>query len=188
MNPSNKTTSFSRLVPDGDTVQRDVCDTCGFIRYENPKVVAGSVVSHEGKLLLCRRAIPPRHGFWTLPAGYMELNETVEDAARREAYEEAYARIDINALLAVYSIPRISQIQVMYRADLIDPAIGPGTESLEVALFDWDDIPWDEIAFPSVHWALTQHRRIRDEELFAPFSNPEGETGDYPPAQPTPAG
>ncbi len=183
MDPAKKTTSFSRVVPDGDTVHRDVCDTCGFIRYENPKVVAGAVVSYEGKILLCRRAIPPRHGFWTLPAGYMELNETVEEAAKREALEEACARIDIDALLAVYSIPRISQIQVMYRAALIDPAIEAGIESLEVDLFEWDDIPWDEIAFPSVHWALTQHHQIRDEKLFAPFSNPEGETGDFPPAQ-----
>ena len=186
MNPPNKATSFSRIVPEGDTLHRDVCDTCGFIRYENPKVVAGAVVSYEGRILLCRRAIPPRHGFWTLPAGYMELNETVEDAAKREALEEACAKIDINALLAVYSIPRISQIQVMYRADLVDPAIEAGIESLEVDLFAWDDIPWDEIAFPSVHWALTQHRQIRDEKLFAPFSNPAGETGDYPAAQAAP--
>jgi ADP-ribose pyrophosphatase YjhB (NUDIX family) len=173
--------NFSRRVPNGDTHERDVCDHCGFVSYDNPKLVAGAVVTHVGRVMLCRRAINPRHGFWTLPAGYMELHETTMDAARREAMEEANADIDIDALLAVYSIPRISQVQIIYRATLAEPDFSPGEESLEVALYDWDDIPWDEIAFPSVHWALGHHREVEGKALFAPFTNPPGETGDTTP-------
>lgn len=180
MNHPPKKTSFSRVIPKGDTLHRNVCDDCGFIHYDNPKVVAGSVVRHGDEILLCRRAIEPRSGLWTLPAGYMELNETVEQAALREAYEEACARIEIDTLLAVYSIPRISQIQVIYRADLAEPEFKPGIESLEVALFKWDAIPWDEIAFPSVLWALNHFHEVRDRDIFAPFSNPQGEMGSFP--------
>ncbi len=177
------TTGFSRRIPAGDTLERDVCDTCGFVSYENPKVVAGAVVRHGERILLCRRAIMPRRGFWTLPAGYMELNETTQDAARREAFEEAQADIGIEALLAVYSIPRISQVQLIYLARLLDPAISAGEESLDVRLFQWDEIPWPELAFPSVHWALNQYRSLRGRTDFAPFTNPEGETGDMMPAR-----
>ena len=184
MSSTGKPANFIQRVPDGDTLIRDVCNDCGFVHYDNPKVVAGAVVRAGDDILLCRRAIEPRLGFWTLPAGYMELNETVEQAALREAYEEAYARIEIDTLLAVYSIPRISQIQVIYRADLADMDIRPGIESLEVGLFAWDRIPWDEIAFPSVHWALNHFREVRDLGVFAPFSNPDGETGDYPKTRP----
>ena len=169
---------FSRQVPEGDTQERHVCDHCGFIQYDNPKVVTGSVVLHGDRVLLCRRAIPPRIGYWTLPAGYMELHETTEESARREAFEEAYANIEIETLLAVYSIPRLSQVQVIYRARLVDPEIRPGPESQEVGLFAWDDIPWEELAFPSVRWALTQQREVGHLDVFAPFTNPEGETGD----------
>ena len=174
MNSSDPEHSFSRRVPAGDTHERDICDRCGFVAYENPKLVAGAVVTHERRILLCRRAIEPRRGYWTLPAGYMELHETTVDAARREALEEANARIDIDALLAVYSIPRISQVQIIYRARLADADFSAGEESLEVELFDWDRIPWDEIAFPSVHWALGHHRAVEDHDVFAPFSNPAG--------------
>jgi ADP-ribose pyrophosphatase YjhB (NUDIX family) len=169
---------FSTRIPDGDNRERPVCDHCGFVVYDNPRIVTGSVVTHGSRILLCRRAIRPRHGFWTLPAGYMELRETAEAAALREAWEEAEARIEIDSLLAVYSIPRISMVQIMFRARLIDPAVRPGTESLEVALFDWDEIPWSDLAFPSVHWALTQHRQVEGQAVFAPFTNPPGETGD----------
>ncbi len=170
--PLNPT--FSKRVPDGDDRERAVCDHCGHIQYMNPKIVAGSVVHHDGRILLCRRAIEPRKGFWTLPAGYLELNETTEDGARREAHEEALAKIDIVALLAVYSIQRISQVQLMYRARLADPEIGAGPESLEVGLFDWADIPWQDLAFPSVYWALTQDREAPWDRPFAPFVNPPG--------------
>jgi len=101
---------FRRVVPEGDNRERQVCDSCGFIAYENPKIVVGSVVRHEGRVLLCRRAIEPRSGFWTLPAGYLELHETPEEGAMREAVEEAEARIALRGLLAVYAIPRLSQV------------------------------------------------------------------------------
>jgi ADP-ribose pyrophosphatase YjhB (NUDIX family) len=170
---------FRRRVPEGDDRERLVCRDCGFVQYENPKVVVGSVVSHGGRLLLCRRAIGPRKGFWTLPAGYLELNEEPQAGARREAWEEARAAIEIERLLAVYAIPRISQIQLIYRASLPEPRFEAGPESQEVALFSWEEIPWGEIAFPSVHWALGHYRETRDKTAFAPFSNPEGESGDY---------
>jgi len=112
------------LVPDGDNRERQVCPDCGFVNYENPKIVVGSVVVWEDRILLCRRAIDPRHGYWTLPAGYMELNESAAQAAAREAWEEAQAAITIDGLLAVYSIPRISQVQLIYRAHLTSAVFG----------------------------------------------------------------
>lgn len=168
-----------REIPDSDDHERLVCPDCGFINYENPKVVVGSVATWEDRILLCRRAIPPRTGYWTLPAGYMELHETTAEGAAREAWEEACARIEIEALLAIYNIPRISQVQVMYRAGLVSPDIEPGPESLEVALFEWDDIPWDDIAFPSVHWALGHFDEVRGLDAFPAKSNPPGETENY---------
>ncbi|MCH8686061.1 NUDIX hydrolase [Pedomonas mirosovicensis] len=169
--------SFSRRIPPGDTLLRRVCDTCGFVDYENPKIVVGAVVRQGEQVLLCRRAIEPRHGFWTIPAGFMELNETAEEGARREAREEACADIRITGLLAVYSIPRISQVQLIYVAELTG-GFAPGPESLEVRLFDWDDIPWDELAFPSVHWALRHRREVWEKTACAPFVNPPGMLGD----------
>jgi ADP-ribose pyrophosphatase YjhB (NUDIX family) len=172
MNMPAQTISFERQTPPGDTHERDVCTSCGFIHYVNPKIVTGSVVRHDGGLLLCRRAIEPRIGFWTLPAGFMEVGETAEQAAIREAREEANAAIVIDRLLAVYTIARIAQVQIMYLAHLVEPRFSPGPESLEVRLMRWDEIPWDELAFPSVHWALEQYRSIEGRLDFAPFSNP----------------
>ena len=168
-----------RTVPEGDDHERLVCPDCGFISYENPKVVVGSVCTWEDRILLCRRAIDPRSGFWTLPAGYLELNETTEDGARREAWEEARATLEIDALLAVYNIPRISQIQLIYRARLTSADVAAGPESEEVGLFAWDDIPWDDLAFPSVRWALTHFDDMRPHDTFAPRTNPPGELGNY---------
>ena len=130
---------------------------------------------------MCRRAIEPRRGYWTLPAGYLEEHETAEEGARREAREEAECEIVLDALLAVYSIPRLSQVQLMYRATITEEKFGAGAESLEVKLFSWEDIPWAEIAFPSVHWALKHWRETRDKPVFTPFSNPPGENGNFPP-------
>lgn len=169
---------FVRAVPDGDTLERDVCDTCGFVHYQNPKVVVGSVVHHGGQILLCRRAIEPRLGYWTLPAGYLEFGESVAEGAIREAAEEACAEIVIEAVLAVYTVPRIAQVQIMHVAHLATPHIEAGPESAEVNLFDWDDIPWDDLAFPSVRWALEHFRQIQDRAYFPVFSNPAGERGD----------
>lgn len=168
-----------RAVPKGDTRERLICPDCGFVQYENPKIVVGSVIAVDGSVLMCRRAINPRKGFWTLPAGYLELNETPHDGAKREAWEEARARISLDALLAVYAIARISQVQMIWRARLAEPGFGAGPESQEVALFAWRQIPWNEIAFPSVRWALNHFYATRGEAAFAPLGNPPGENGDY---------
>jgi ADP-ribose pyrophosphatase YjhB (NUDIX family) len=163
---------FERRVPEGDTMERYVCGDCGHIYYTNPKIVVGSVPVHDRRILLCRRAIEPRRGFWTLPAGYLEEHETPEEGARREAKEEAECDIVLDALLAVYAIPRISQVQLMYRARLEAPVFSPGAESLEVKLFAWEDIPWTDLAFPSVRWALEYYRATKDLAVFAPGTNP----------------
>ena len=176
----NDTPRFERRVPEGDERERDVCARCGFIAYANPKVVVGSVTTLGGRILLCKRAIPPRTGYWTLPAGFLEENELPEEGATREAWEEARARIRIGDLLAIYSIRHISQIQLIYRAELLDEAIAPGPESMEVRLFRWHDIPWDELAFPSVRWALRHHRERANEPPGAPFTNPNGSDGELP--------
>jgi ADP-ribose pyrophosphatase YjhB (NUDIX family) len=168
-------------IPAGDSRTRLVCDDCGFIRYDNPKIVVGAVCAFGDRLLLCRRAIEPRRGFWTIPAGFLELNETPDAGARREAKEEAEAEIAIDVLLAVYAVPRISQVQLIYRARLIAPDVRPGIESEEVALYAWDAIPWDRLAFPSVHWALNDYRATLGQSVFPPRSNPPGETGDRMP-------
>lgn len=165
--------SFDLKIPDGDDRERRVCNTCGFVDYINPRIVAGSVVTKNQQILLCKRAIEPRRGFWTLPAGFMEEGETVEDAARREAMEEALADIHLTNLLAIYSVPRISQVQVMFRAEL-QSDIAAGPESEAVGLFDWHDIPWRTLAFPTVVWALTHYAETRDQAAFVPFSNPAG--------------
>jgi ADP-ribose pyrophosphatase YjhB (NUDIX family) len=167
-----------RAVPEGDNRERLICPDCGYIAYDNPKIVAGAVVSVGARILLCLRAIEPRKGFWTLPAGFMELNESPEGAARREAWEEARARIAIDALLAIYSIPRISQVQMIYRATLAEPGFSAGPESEDVQLFSWDKIPWDELAFPSVRWALNEYHARLGHSGFAPGVNPPGETGN----------
>ncbi len=166
---------FVRTIPEGDNRERLVCPDCGHVAYENPKIVVGSVVVSNGAVLLCRRAIEPRRGFWTLPAGYMELGETVEEGAIREAREEAEADIVIEGLLGVFSISRIGQVQIMFRARFADaaaPRFGAGDETLEVGLFDWDAIPWPEIAFPTVTWALQAWRERGQGVLGAPAGNP----------------
>src|SRR6478735_11671178 len=123
-------------IPDGDTLQRRVCATCGTIHYENPKIVAGCLPVWEGRVLLCKRAIEPRHGLWTLPAGFLENGESLADGAMRETLDEANARVTLDDLYTVISLPQINQIYVMFRARLDDLGFGPGTESLEVRLYD----------------------------------------------------
>lgn len=155
---------------------REVCDECGYVAYENPKVVVGTVVAHQGKVLLCRRAIEPRRGYWTLPAGYLELQETLEEGARRETLEEASAHVALDGILAVYSISRIAQVQVIFRARFDGaPEFSPGIESLDVQLFELADIPWSELAFPSVHWSLQAWQDAADGPLGAPAGNPSGD-------------
>ncbi|WP_431856713.1 NUDIX domain-containing protein [Azospirillum sp.] len=165
-----------RAVPPGDDRERLLCPDCGYVAYQNPLIVVGSVVTWPGdgedRILLCRRAIEPRKGYWTLPAGFMEEHETTQAGAMREAWEEARARIAIDALLAVYDIPRISQVQLIFRARLTAPEFSAGPESLDVALFRWDEIPWGELAFPTVHWALREHHARIGQTAFAPAVNP----------------
>lgn len=166
---------FTREVPTGDSIERDVCTDCGWVHYVNPKIVVGSVVTFENKFLMCRRAIHPRKNFWTLPAGYMENKETTEQGAAREAMEEANAAIQIRDLLGIYNITHISQVQIMYRAELASPDFSAGPESLEVELFTWDEIPWGELAFPTVYWALHHYDQIKNKDSFIPFGNADGD-------------
>lgn len=171
--------NFVRRVPTGDDRLRLVCSACGFIDYQNSRIVVGSVSVSAGRILMCRRAINPRRGYWTLPAGFLEAHETSTDGAMREAWEEARARIAIEQLLAVYNVPRISQVQLIYRARLLSEDVAPGPESQEVGLFGWDEIPWDDIAFPSVAWALGHYREALASGDGATRTNPPGETGDF---------
>jgi ADP-ribose pyrophosphatase YjhB (NUDIX family) len=171
--PTPKTCcEFVRRIPEGDNVERDVCARCGHVHYVNPKIVVGSVCSWHGRILLCHRAIEPRRGFWTIPAGYMEERETPAQGAAREAWEEALAKIEIDRLLAVYAVPRISQVQLIFRARLVSESFSPGVESSETRLFAWEEIPWDMLAFPSVHWALAHHREVEGRGEFTPFDSP----------------
>lgn len=167
-----------RTIPSGDNRERLVCPDCNYVAYENPKVVVGVVATWEDKLLMCRRAIEPRRGYWTLPAGFMEMGETPEQGAAREAWEEACAELEVIDLLAVYSLRHISQLQLFYRARLSSPDVSAGPESEEVGLFSFDDLPAVELAFPSVHWAIGHFQRVRGLEAFPPFGNPRGHTGD----------
>ncbi len=164
--------AFERRIPDGDDKERDVCSCCGFVAYQNPKVIVGSVVADEGQVLLCRRAIEPRSGFWTLPAGYLELGETTAEGARREALEEAGADIAIDGVLALFDVSRIGQFQIIYRARFASKGITPGIESLEARMFSWDEIPWSNLAFPTVRWALQAWHRAGPGELGPPVGNP----------------
>jgi len=146
-----------------------VCDHCGFVDYVNPRIVVGVVCTWEGRLLLCRRAIEPRKGFWTIPAGFLEQGETPEGGAVREAAEEARAEVAIDALLGVYSVPRISQVQMIFRGHLLSPNVAAGEESLEVRLATWDEVPWDDLAFPSVVAALRHFGEVRGLLTFPSF-------------------
>jgi ADP-ribose pyrophosphatase YjhB (NUDIX family) len=140
-------------VPD-DHLPRFFCLKCGQIFYQNPRIITGCISRWEDKILLCKRAIEPQYGKWTLPAGFMEMQETVEEGARRETMEEANADVEIVRLFSVYSIPRIGQVFLMFLADLKNLDFGPGSESIEVQLFRNNEIPWQEIAFRAIHFSL----------------------------------
>ncbi len=141
-------------IPDGDNRARFCCPDCDIIFYENPKIVTGCVVTHEDKVLLCKRAIEPRLGSWTLPAGFMENNETIQQGAARETYEEATATVADLSLFAVYNLTHISQVYMMFRAELDRPEASPGVESLETEFVLEQDIPWDDLAFPVIDETL----------------------------------
>jgi ADP-ribose pyrophosphatase YjhB (NUDIX family) len=137
-------------IPDGDTLPRFVCPACGEIHYQNPKIVVGCLPEHGGRILLCKRAIQPRHGLWTLPAGFLENHETVEAGALRETLEEASARVRLDELYTLISLPQLSQVYMVFRAGLVDLDFGPGPESLEVRLFEEEEVPWERIAFRTI--------------------------------------
>ncbi|HNB01314.1 MAG TPA: NUDIX hydrolase, partial [Nitrosomonas sp.] len=141
-------------IPDGDSLPRFVCGTCNTIHYQNPKIIVGCIPEWNNQILLCRRAIEPKIGLWTIPAGFMENQETLAEAAIRETNEEANANIEIGDLYAVYSLPHISQVYVLYRAKLIDTNFFPGIESQETKLFHEHEIPWGDIAFKVIHDSL----------------------------------
>ena len=146
--------SVELRIPPGDTLPRYVCRQCATIHYQNPKLVVGALAQWEDRILLCRRAIEPRHGFWTLPAGFMENDETTAQAAARETAEEARARIEVGELYTMIDVPYISQVHLVYRAPLLDLDFSAGEESLEVALLSEDEIPWDQIAFRTIGMTL----------------------------------
>ena len=144
-------------VPDSDTLKRYVCAVCATIHYQNPKVVVGCLPVWEDLVLLCKRAIEPRRGLWTLPAGFLENGETLGAGALRETLEEASARVEIGDLYTMISLPHISQIYVMFRARLLDLEFGPGSESLDVRLFREEDVPWGDLAFRTITRTLRNY-------------------------------
>ena len=148
-------------VPPGDHLARHVCDACGTIHYQNPRLVVGCVPEYDGRILLCTRAIEPRRGYWTVPAGFMENGETLQQAAARESREEALAEVEVGSLLAIVHVLHAQQVHVFFRAKLPRPQFGAGAESLEVQLVDPDEIPWPQLAFPSTEFSLRRYLEDR---------------------------
>lgn len=147
-------TQVEKRIPEGDNKERAVCPNCGAIHYVNPKIVVGTIPTYQGKILLCKRAIEPRYGFWTLPAGFMEINETTHQGAMRETWEEAQAKVELGPLFTVFDVMMAQQVHMFYRAEMSTAEYGAGVESLDVKLFDEEDIPWDELAFKTVSKTL----------------------------------
>src|SRR6187549_485874 len=151
---SNCGTRVVLKVPEGDFLPRHVCENCGEIHYQNPKIVVGSVPEYQGRILICKRGIEPRLGYWTIPAGFMENDETLEAGAAREALEEARIDVEIGSLLLLANVTHARQVHVFFRSRMRSPDFGVTHESLEVALIDEKDIPWRDLAFPSTEFAL----------------------------------
>jgi len=157
-------------IPEDDNRQRAVCTQCGTIHYQNPRIIAGTIPNIKDKVLLCKRAIEPRKGYWTLPAGFMELDETLEQGALRETYEEAGIKPNCGPLVASISVPFISQVHIFFAAEMANEEHALSTsESTEVALFDYEDIPWNELAFPTVKKALEYFLQVRHGPDYAPL-------------------
>jgi ADP-ribose pyrophosphatase YjhB (NUDIX family) len=153
---SNCGESVAQKIPDGDTVRRWVCSACNIVHYQNPKIVVGCVTESDGKILLCKRSIEPRYGFWTVPAGFMEIGETIAEGAARETLEEACAEVEIGHLFASVDVPEAEQVHLFFTGKL-QGGFAAGDESLEADLFAKDEIPWDEIAFRSGLFALRKY-------------------------------
>ena len=159
-------TPIKQRIPPGDDRLRFVCDDCGTVHYENPRMVVGCIPEWDDKILLCRRAIEPRYGWWTTPAGYLENGETLEEGAMRETLEEAGARVEILSLYTIFNLTRINQVYLLFRARLLDLEYSSGTESLEVKLFEENDIPWNCIAFTAIEKTLRLYYGDRKEGVF----------------------
>ena len=153
-------------IPEGDNLPRFICEHCDIIHYQNPKLVVGCLPIYKEQVLLCKRAIEPSYGLWTLPAGFMENQESLEEAALRESQEEANANLDIQDIYSVISLPHINQIYVLYRANLLDLDFYAGIESLDVQLFNEEDIPWDQLAFKTIERTLKQFFEDRKKGQF----------------------
>lgn len=169
-------------IPEGDNRERHVCEHCDVIHYQNPRIIAGCIPCHGDQVLLCKRAIEPRYGLWTLPAGFMENGETTRQGASRECYEEAKARMENHHLYGVFDVPQINQVYIFYRGQLSDLSFGAGDESLEVALYQEHQIPWGELAFPvielALHYYFEDMKRnlfeVRTETIARPWKSPRG--------------
>jgi ADP-ribose pyrophosphatase YjhB (NUDIX family) len=148
-------------IPPGDHLPRYICDACGAVHYQNPRLIVGCVPEHEGRILLCRRAIEPRRGFWTVPAGFMENGETLQQAAARESHEEALVEVEIGSMLSIVHVLHAHQVHVFFRATMSKNEHGPGPESLETVLVHPEDIPWSDLAFPSTEFSLRRYLEDR---------------------------
>ena len=172
--------SVSQKIPTGDNRLRYVCDSCETVHYQNPRIISGCLLTWEDRVLLCKRAIAPREGYWTLPAGFLENGETSAAGALRESQEEANATGEIEDLYTVFSLPHISQIYLFYRGRLLEPSFSAGEESLDVGLFTQSEIPWDELAFPVITRTLQHYFEdrlsgdfpIREAEIIVDRSRP----------------
>jgi len=149
--------AIEQRVPPGDERLRAVCTVCAAVHYQNPRVVVGCIPEWQGRILLCRRAIEPRRGFWTAPAGFLEIGESLSTAARRETQEEALAEVAIGSMLSVVNVLYAAQVHVMFRARMLHGGHGAGLESLETRLVNEAEVPWDELAFTSIHFALQRY-------------------------------
>jgi ADP-ribose pyrophosphatase YjhB (NUDIX family) len=171
----------AQRIPDGDNLPRWVCESCSTIHYENPRMIVGCVCEWQNKILLCRRAIEPRYGLWTVPAGFLENGETTAAGAQRETLEEANARVAIEDLFSLYNLPHINQVYLLFRGRLLDADIGAGAETLETRLFDETEIPWNELAFATVRNTLQHYlsdRRAGHFSLHTGTIEPMKRSGD----------
>jgi ADP-ribose pyrophosphatase YjhB (NUDIX family) len=162
--------ALARKIPPGDTLPRFVCTSCQQVHYENPRVITGCIAHWQGRVLLCRRAIEPRIGSWTLPAGFMEIGETMEQAALREVQEETGARIRLDALYSVFDIEAINQVYIIYRGVLLGPELAVGEECSEVNLFEPDDIPWDQLFYPAIADLLQRYKADLAQQTYSLYT------------------
>ena len=159
---SNSDSNIIKKVPEGDTHERSVCKDCGHIFYENPKIVTGIIPIYDHKILLCKRAIEPRKNYWTVPSGFMEMNETLQEAALRESYEEAGIKPKIDTLHTIYDLPHIGQVYFLFIGHCESPDHTPGIETIESKWVEYENIPWEDIAFTSVTYGL---KRLYDKAI-----------------------